>query len=1314
MKKNYLIVLCLILFTTCLFAQNKSALENAQKYLDSKGEVVIRFKANSQSQFLELNKILSVSHKRVDQADLEVEAYANKEQFKKFLTYGLTYEVRTSDNEIVTESNLSNKKTAGTWDTTWDAYPKYSEYVAKMQYWAATYPSLCTLQSIGTTPNGRKLYVLKISDNATADETEPEFFYSSSMHGDEITGYPTMLHFIDYLLTNYGTLSEITNIVNGTELFICPLANPDGSYRAAVNDTYNIAGYLATRSNANSIDLNRNYADAIGGIHPDGNGYQPETTAFLNFEATRNFVLAANYHGGTEVVNFPWDTSNTPDTGAFSYHPHDNYFKYVSKEYAQLCQTADGNLNYMDAVYNTGQFPGTTNGAAWYSVYGGRQDYNNFFNHNKEITVEISNTKTPTASNLPFFWDRNRQALLNYVKQASYGLHGTVKDASGNPIHAKVYISGTLDGFGSWVETSTTLGDYHKVQIAGTYNVIFEAPGYVSQTQSPTLTNGATTTLNIVMVPTTTIPTASDTTICEGQTTALVATGSGTFNWYNSATAITPLVSTATYTTPALTANTSYFVESVVPLANVGPTVVSGTATTNINVVNRYLIFNCTTPTKLKSVLISSSTVGEIHVELQNSAGIMLESKVVRLTSSGTQDIALDFFLPAENNLRLVSRQIANTDLTVATSGITYPITNGTVSITGNSGTGIFYQFFNWKFEPVKSNRKEVIVTVNPATVGGSITGGTSICSDSASGLLTLAGYTGNIVRWEKSVNPFTVWTPIANTNSTYSSGILTETTKFRAIVKSGICDELASAATTVSIDATTWNGTAWSNSIPTATTKVILSGNYTATTDLSACSLTVNNNAVVIVNPGVNFNISGDVTVSTGSSLTFANNTNLVQTKNTNGNTGNIIIKRQTSALKLLDYVLWSSPVTGQQLQSFSPSTLLNRFYTYNPSTNLYNGIVSTTNFALGTGYLIRMPNNHPTAATIWEGQFEGIPNNGNYNLTVTSNTYNAIGNPYPSSLNANTFMTTNGITEALYFWRKTNNTLTSSYATYTTAGGTANAGGLSSIIPNGIIQVGQGFIAKATGTTISFTNAMRVANNANQFLRTNETELHRIWLNLSKDTTPVNQLLIAYMPKASSGIDATIDGRYINDNATALNSLIENEEFVIQGRSLPFTDTDNVPLTFKTNTAGNYAIAIDHVDGLFTTGQDIFLKDNVTNVTHDLKKTSYSFTTTAGTFNNRFEVVYKTDKSLGLENAVFDPNTILVYNQKGVININAGTHTIKTVKVFDIRGRLISEKNNINSTSTALNPFVAAHQTLIIQMTSDENKVVSKKLMY
>ena len=520
-----------------------------------------------------------------------------------------------------------------------------------------------------------------------------------------------------------------------------------------------------------------------------------------------------------------------------------------------------------------------------------------------------------------------------------------------------------------------------------------------------------------------------------------------------------------------------------------------------------------------------------------------------------------------------------------------------------------------------------------------------------------------------------------------------------------------------VIVGSTTWNGSAWSNGLPASGMGVIIAGNYNATTNLTACSLTINNNAVVLVKSGINFDIYGDVIVSPGSSLTFENNTNLVQTKNTNGNSGNIILNRNSASLKLLDYSLWSSPVSGQKLKAFSPLTLDTRFYTYNPSSNLYAVVPSpsTTDFATGTGYLVRMPNTvSPTIASPYNGVFTGIPNNGTVNLTVNNDTFNAIGNPYPSTISANAFISANSTTGTLYFWRKSNNSATTSYATYTTAGGVANSGDPLALQPNGTIQVGQGFIVKANTTTITFTNAMRTANNLDQFLKTKAIERNRIWLNLSAGAKSVNQMMVAYMDGATTGIDDAIDGRYINDNPVALNSSINGEEFVIQGKGLPFDIADTVPLAFKTNAAGTFTIGIDHVDGLFSNKQDIYLKDNSSGFDHNLNTSAYTFISDAGTFNSRFQLTYKITSPLGVNNPVFDINSILIYKQNGMLNINAGKTIIKTVRVFDIRGRLITEQKAINSNVTTFKSFNSPEQALLIQITSDDNNIVTKKVIF
>jgi hypothetical protein len=461
----------------------------------------------------------------------------------------------------------------------------------------------------------------------------------------------------------------------------------------------------------------------------------------------------------------------------------------------------------------------------------------------------------------------------------------------------------------------------------------------------------------------------------------------------------------------------------------------------------------------------------------------------------------------------------------------------------------------------------------------------------------------------------------------------------------------------------------------------------------------------------------NGSLVVSSGS-FTLDNNANLIQNQTgvNTSNSGNIIVKRDSNPLSRLDYTLWSSPVAAQKLNLFSPWTTTTRFYTYDPLNNVYLAVPSpsATDFVAGTGYLIRMPNtavSYPATET-FTGIFTGTPNNGAITLTVDSGTYNAIGNPYPSTLNADAFIAANGITEALYFWRKTNNSALSSYATYTSGGGgVANIGGGSTIVPNGTLQVGQGFIVKATSTSLSFTNAMRTATNANQILRTKAVERNRIWLNLFNEAVPVNQMLVGYISGATSEIDATIDGRYFNDSQTALNSLIGNEEFAIQGRSLPFDGTDVVPLAFKTTTAGNFTIAIDHMDGLFSGSQDIFLRDNTTGTETNLKATAYTFTAAAGVDNARFSLKYQ--KTLGVSNPVFDDNSVTVYKNKGTLYVNSGAVAIANIKIFDIQGRLIAERNNVKANSASINNLKSTKQVLIVKITSQDDKVVSKKVV-
>jgi hypothetical protein len=409
-------------------------------------------------------------------------AYANDEEWAAFRRLGYTAEI------LPGPGFQSNPVMRDTGDTSrlWDSYPTYSAYVAQMYAFQTNYPNLCQIIDAGTTIGGRKILYARISDNISTHEAEPEVMYTSTMHGDETTGYILTLRLIDTLLSQYGSNTRITNLVNNLEIWINPNANPDGTYYGGDNTVA-----LARRYNLGNQDLNRNYPDPwITNTNP----IQPETTIMMNLANAHHFVLSANFHGGAEVVCYAWD-------GTYSLHVDNNWFINVCTAYATSAQN-NSPAGYLDDLY-TGSIHGVTNAAAWYVVTGSRTDWHIYYKQSREITIEISSVKNPAAATLLNYWNYNYDALLGYLENAFYGLQGIVTNVSGTPLNATITIVGVDDAH-SKATTDPVNGDYIRMLSPGTYTVQVSSAGYPTRTfNNIAITAGQKTTLNVVMGETT-------------------------------------------------------------------------------------------------------------------------------------------------------------------------------------------------------------------------------------------------------------------------------------------------------------------------------------------------------------------------------------------------------------------------------------------------------------------------------------------------------------------------------------------------------------------------------------------------------------------------------------------------------------------------------------------------------------------------------------------------------------------------------------------------------------------------------------------
>jgi hypothetical protein len=423
----------------------------AEQFLSTRGEVIFWFVKPDQLTLSDISINLSIDKVSGD----TITVYANRQGFQWFKEQNIPFGLIVPPS---LKAGIFNRKSEIPSD--WQfRYPSYTEYIELMEQFAAEYPSICSLVDFGTTPGGHKLLAVKITDNPGEEEKEPVVFYTASIHGDEPLGFVLMLRLIDQLLSGYTNDNYIQNLVNGIEIWINPLFNPDGAY--FISDT-SISG--AVRFNSNQVDLNRDFPD-INRPLEEQVVRQSETMDMINFMKEIKPTLAANFHGGAEVVNYPWDTW-------YTLHADDSWYRYISRCYADTVH-AHSVAGYMTYLEN-----GITNGNEWYAVYGGRQDYVNYALHGREVTIELSDEKIPAENTLDDYWNYNRKSLVQYIQQALTGICGTITDSlTGLPLKAQVRIL-NHDKDNSFVYSDEETGSFYRLNSQGEYNLAFAAPGY--------------------------------------------------------------------------------------------------------------------------------------------------------------------------------------------------------------------------------------------------------------------------------------------------------------------------------------------------------------------------------------------------------------------------------------------------------------------------------------------------------------------------------------------------------------------------------------------------------------------------------------------------------------------------------------------------------------------------------------------------------------------------------------------------------------------------------------------------------------------
>jgi hypothetical protein len=494
-----------------------------------------------------------------------------------------------------------------------------------------------------------------------------------------------------------------------------------------------------------------------------------------------------------------------------------------------------------------------------------------------------------------------------------------------------------------------------------------------------------------------------------------------------------------------------------------------------------------------------------------------------------------------------------------------------------------------------------------------------------------------------------------------------------------------------------------------------------------------------------------GQIIINDGSSL--------VQTKDidVNDNVGEILMYRDSEDHEDRDFVYWSSPVDGFDIDDLGGNTASYFWDTRAPNPNgtegfwiAHNGIMEQ-----GKGYIAQVPFSTPSFTT----SFEGLPNNGLIvvpvdktlditdismaTLPVEDRHYNLLGNPYPSAIDAIAFLThpaNSRLDGTLYVWDSSASTLAAGntspfYQDFVVAYSDAyivyNAlGSVPATTFSGNIAAGQAFFVKvddgASAGDVEFRNTMRVRSGGaivpnNEFFRNGgqsassvaNQEKHLLWLNLVNEGNAASSTLIGYAEGATNGKDRLYDAfANISGAQFSIYSVMEEGPMSIQGRALPFDTQDQVALGVNIPAPGIYRIGIDQIEGdLFADPElPLILEDSYTGTLHDLRKAPYSFNIqVGGAYEDRFILRYTSSRLTVKESEL---SKTYAFIRDGKLSVQS-QGMISEVAVYDITGKRVLQLEAQNSTAVEAD-FNKARGAYIAVITLSDNSTARIKLIH